>query len=188
MLYNWCTFNNRYNYNCSRVCTDIVEREGMNTKSITIAKTRSQRRRARRKMQRMWASSGDSALRRNSRGRPEVNASGSAPSAKLVGRVAPIQQQDDAPSTRSLPCEFYTPSAEVFIHPTEFVEKPNNQVDRYLYLTKAFLSKVRRGVITTSSPIPLMNITIPVRTDNFPPLPHLVFGQPTGSNVVLFDQ
>ena len=173
-------------------CVDNIKQEvteGMNSQSIVIKKTRSQRRRIRRKIQRMWASSGSSALKRNSRGRPEANASEAAPAAKLVGRVPPVTHRVDAPSASGLPCEFYTPSDEVFIHPSEIEEvKETKKVDRYLYLTKAFLYKIQRGVITTTSPIPSMKITVPVRTDNFPPLPHLVFGPPVGSNVVLYDQ
>ena len=111
--------------------------------------------------------------------------SGTAPDEKPVGRVPPIRNRDVAPSGASP--EFYTPSAEVFIHPPDIeVVSDANQVDRYLYLTPAFLDKLKNGYFT--NPIPLIKVTIPVNNDNFPPLPSLVFGPPTGSNVVLYDQ
>ena len=137
----------------------------------------------------MWASSAGAALRQNYRGRPEgiVSTSGAAPAVKLVGRVCPVPHQDNAPSTSGPPHELYAPSAEVFIHPTEItVNEQHNQVDRYLYLTKEFINKVQAGFI--SNTIPLIRVQIPAQNDNFPNLPQLVFGLPTGSNVVLYDQ
>ena len=114
------------------------------------------------------------------------DASGTTPVGKPVGRVSPIQNQDVALS-RVSESEFYTPSAEVFIHPQDIdVVDVNNQVDRYLYLTKDFLKKLKEGYFT--NPIPLIRVKIPTNNDNFPPLPSLVFGPPTGSNVVLYDQ
>lgn len=136
----------------------------------------------------MWAASANGALGEIARGRPEGNnPCGVAPVVKLVGRVCPVKHQDAAPSTTGPSHEFYVPSAETFIHPTEITINPqDNQVDRYLYLTDEFLEKVRTGFI--SNPIPLIKVDIPVHNDNFPNLPQLVFGLPTGSNVVLYDQ
>jgi hypothetical protein len=150
--------------------------------SIRISKTR--RRRARRQRQRAWAKSGAIAQRRTDRGWMEPS-SGTTPNEKLIGRVSPIARED-APVRVSSP-EFYTPSAELFLHPHDVDEVGEpNQVDRYLYLTNEFLKKFKGGYFT--NPIPLIKVKIATNNDNFPPLPSLVFGPPTGSNVVLYDQ
>ena len=118
-------------------------KNGVQASSIRISETR--RRRARRQRQRAWAKSGAIAQKRTDRGWMEPS-SGTTPNEKLIGRVSPITRED-APVRVSSP-EFYTPSAELFLHPHDVDEVGEpNQVDRYLYLTNEFLKNLR-GVIS----------------------------------------
>ena len=174
---------------CNTLCLDPTKQENGAGTLTTINKSKSRRRRERRRTSMMWASSANRALGRIPRGRPEGSArpSSVAPAEKPVGRVCPVQHQEAAPSTNGPSHRFYVPSAETFIHPEQItINQSQNQVDRYLYLTKEFIEKVQTGFI--SNPIPLIRVEIPVHDDNFPNLPQFVFGLPTGSNVVFYDQ
>ena len=84
--------------------------------------------------------------------------------------------------------EYYAPTITLTLHPDTLVV-PEPQVDSYLYLTRRFLIRLRRGLIP--NPVPLARVEVLNHNDDFPNIPALVFDNqngPGGTNVVFYDQ
>jgi len=109
--------------------------------------------------------------------------------ARSVARVMPTVRSSliaEVAMTTSTGSEFYVPTATLDLHPDSLIPVEGQCPEKYLYLSKRFLSYLRRGFVP--NPIPLSLVTVSVNNNDFPPVPSVVFGPPTGSNIALFDQ
>ena len=132
--------------------------EGMSTKRSV-----SQRRRQRRTRQRLRAMKED-VLRSFGGGQLEGRslATEATPPRRLVAHVLPTPVVAPDRLLVSTTIQYFTPMAELSLHPQEIDVPPERpQVSRYLYLTRDFLDRHRRGFY--SNPIELIQVTIPQR-------------------------
>ena len=110
------------------------------------------------------------------------------PIARVLPMIRPRVEVEAAPGTPVGP-EYYAPTDTLTLHPDSITAPADQVPDKYLYLTKRFLIRLRRGLV--SNPIPLLLINVTVPNNDFPTIPALVFGPPMGpggSAVVFYDQ
>jgi len=117
------------------------------------------------------------------------SASPSTAAARSVARVLPtVRSPADVNVAMISPVgpAYYAPTATLDLYPNMLVPVEVQGPAQYLYLSRRFLSYLRRGFVPNH--IPLSAVTVTTHNDDFPPVPSLVFGPLTGSNMALFDQ